>query len=56
MVFCPLTLETRESVCYVDGDISEWSVSDVVMTAEDMELSMKYDEKFIYFSGEKRRV
>ena len=39
----------EESVCYVDGDISEWSVSDVVMTAEDMELSMKYDEKFIYF-------
>ena len=39
----------EESVCYVDGDISEWSVNDVVMTAEDMELSMKYDEKFIYF-------
>lgn len=39
----------EESVCYVDGDISEWSALDVVATGEDMELSMKYDEKFLYF-------
>ena len=39
----------EESVCYVDGDVSEWSDEDVVSTDEDMTLSMKYDEKFIYF-------
>lgn len=39
----------EESVCYVDGDISEWNEEDLVLSSEDMELSMKYDEKFIYF-------
>lgn len=37
------------SVCYVDGDISEWSEEDVVARQGDMSVSMKYDEKFIYF-------
>ena len=40
-----------ESVSYVDGDISEWSESDIVAeyNGGNMTLSMKYDEKFIYF-------
>lgn len=39
----------EKSVCYVDGNKDEWSESDIVTTNEDMSLSMKYDEKFIYF-------
>lgn len=39
----------EESVCYVDGDISEWTDSDKVVDTGDMSVSMKYDEKFIYF-------
>lgn len=39
----------EESVCYVDGDVSEWTEDDVVTESADMSLSMKYDEKFIYF-------
>lgn len=40
---------TDASVCYVDGDISDWNPDDVVLNNEDMNLSMKYDEKYIYF-------
>jgi len=39
----------ERSVCYVDGDISEWSDGDIVAQNGDMTLSVKYDEKFIYF-------
>ena len=39
----------KESVCYVDGDISEWKKEDMVSEGENMSLSMKYDEKFVYF-------
>ncbi|MBO6016210.1 MAG: hypothetical protein J6P60_06480, partial [Lachnospiraceae bacterium] len=39
----------EKSVCYVDGDISEWTEDDKVITSGDMELSMKYDEKFLYY-------
>jgi hypothetical protein len=45
---------SEESVCYVDGDISEWTADDVVMTADDMELSIKYDEKYMYFLVKKQ--
>jgi len=38
----------EESVCYVDGDISEWDEDDNLIK-EDIELSVKYDEKFMYF-------
>ncbi len=38
-----------ESVCYVDGDISEWNEEDIVVDNESRSVSMKYDEKFIYF-------
>ncbi|MDD6879167.1 MAG: hypothetical protein PUD59_02940, partial [bacterium] len=39
----------ESSVCYVDGDISEWTDGDIVFTGEGSSLSMKYDEKFVYF-------
>ena len=39
----------EESVCYVDGDASEWSEEDVVLETDQGALSMKYDEKFLYF-------
>ena len=41
------------SVCYVDGDVSEWSEEDVVTTSGNLTLSMKYDEKFVYLLAEK---
>ena len=39
----------EESVCYVDGDPSEWGAEDVVLETDQGTLSMKYDEKFLYF-------
>lgn len=39
----------EESICYVDGDLSEWTKDDLVIQNETMDLSMKYDEEFIYF-------
>lgn len=38
-----------ESVCYTDGDTGEWSGDDILAMNGDYTLSMKYDEKFIYF-------
>lgn len=43
----------EESVCYVDGDFSEWGEEDIVATNGDLSLSMKYDERFVYFMAEK---
>ena len=42
----------KESVCYVDGDPSEWTEEDLVWQSGDLKLSMKYDEKFLYFYGQ----
>lgn len=39
----------EESICYVDGDVSEWGADDVVSRQDGLEVSMKYDEKFLYF-------
>lgn len=39
----------KESVCYTDGDVEEWKKADVVASGQGMQLSMKYDEKFLYF-------
>ncbi len=39
----------ESSVCYVDGDVSEWTQEDLVFSEEGLSLSMKYDEKFLYF-------
>lgn len=44
----------EKSICYVDGDVSEWTKEDLVIASGDMELSMKYDEKFIYFLVKKK--
>lgn len=38
----------EKSVCYVDGDVSEWSDEDVVLDDNDTIVSVKYDEKFVY--------
>ena len=38
-----------QSICYVDGEVSEWTKVDEISNSDDMTLSMKYDEKFIYF-------
>lgn len=43
----------EKSVCYVDGDASEWTKADLVIDENDMKLYMKYDEKFIYFYVQK---
>ncbi len=45
-----LTFDPGEetSICYVDGDISEWKESDIVCSDDSGSLSVKYDEKFIY--------
>lgn len=38
----------EESVCSVDGQPDEWSAADIVYETEELTLSLKYDEKFIY--------
>lgn len=38
----------EESVCYVDGDVSEWTEDDLVIRGDDCAASMKYDEKCLY--------
>lgn len=35
--------------CYTDGKISEWDISDLVIENELYSLSMKYDEKYLYY-------
>ena len=43
-----------QSVCYVDGSISEWNANDVVaQNADGSTLSMKYDERFVYLMVQK---
>ena len=39
----------ERSVCYVDGDDEEWSDEDVIGETGGRSVSMKYDEKFLYF-------
>jgi len=46
----------KESMCYVDGDVSEWTDKDIVCENHGLTLSMKYDEKFIYFLVEKENL
>lgn len=43
----------EQSICYVDGDKSDWKKEDIVFDEEEYKMSMKYDEKFIYFLVEK---
>lgn len=44
----------EQSVCYTDGDVSEWSNKDIVSKDDNLSLSMKYDEKYIYFMVNKK--
>lgn len=37
------------SVSYVDGDVSEWNGDDTVTENGGVSVSMKYDEKYLYF-------
>lgn len=39
----------EKSICYTDGDVSEWSRDDLVLQNDSYELSVKYDEKYLYF-------
>ncbi len=41
-----------ESICYPDGDKSEWTAEDLVSQQDGVRLSMKYDERYIYFLAE----
>ena len=43
----------QESICYVDGDKTDWTEEDVVTAQAGYQLSMKYDEKYLYFLVEK---
>lgn len=38
-----------ESVSYPDNSISEWKVEDTLVSSQDTSLSMKSDEKYLYF-------
>lgn len=39
----------ERSICYVDGDLSEWTADDLLIDSGEYALSAKYDEKFLYF-------
>ena len=43
----------EKSICYVDGDRSDWEEDETVFRTGDISLSVKYDEKYIYFLVEK---
>ncbi|MCQ4637260.1 hypothetical protein NE619_11050 [Anaerovorax odorimutans] len=42
------------SICYVDGDISEWQSVKPVIEKDDMSLSMVYDERALYIRVHKK--
>lgn len=46
----------ESSVCYVDGDILEWTQEDLVVENDNISLSMKYDEAFVYFMIQKENM
>lgn len=46
----------EESICYVDGDVLDWEEKEIVKQTDTMTLSMKYDEKFIYFLIQKKNL
>lgn len=45
----------EKSVCYVDGDVSEWTEKDRIVKGRPG-LSVKYDEKFMYFLVKKENL
>ena len=46
----------EKSVCYVDGDVSEWKDTDASTGNDNLSLSVKYDEKFLYFLVKKKNL
>lgn len=44
----------KESICCVDGKISEWGESDLVLSRDGIRLYMKYDEACLYFMVEQK--
>ncbi len=42
-----------DPVCLVDGDTAEWTEADVVVSGAAGTLSMRYDEKYLYFLAER---
>lgn len=44
----------EKSICYVDGDKTDWDDADLVTEQDGYRLSMKYDLKFLYFLVEKK--
>ena len=44
----------KKSVCYVDGDASGWKDTNVIARNGSLSLSVKYDEKFVYFLVKKK--
>lgn len=39
----------KESVCYTDGEVDEWSESDLLQDLGNVRVYGKYDEKYLYF-------
>lgn len=39
----------EKSICYVDGDISDWNMNTHLITSDELSLYVKSDEKYIYF-------
>lgn len=39
----------KTSISYVDGEVNEWKEEDVFYIKDDIKMSYKYDEKFLYF-------
>lgn len=39
----------EESMVYLDGDRSDWQATDPVIRQQNYQLSMQYDEKYLYF-------
>ncbi len=46
----------NKSVCYVDGEIEEWEEKNKVLENEELELSMKQDEKYLYFYIKRKNI
>lgn len=44
----------EKCISYVDGDVSEWTKDDIVSTNNGVNLSIKYDERFVYFLVDKK--
>ena len=46
----------EKTVCYIDGDVSEWSETDRITENGDLTLSVKYDEAYVYLLVQKKNL